>query len=309
MHLTRTIWMLLTMGCNNMEIKNLGGVFVAYNSAGIEVARSKSKYYLKQKIDGYVDEPSVDNKAVEFPINQRFDFVGKIVDMIAKRITPSVVITGEGGLGKTHTVIESLERAGLRNVTDLIADVDIGSVETDETMFVVIKGYSTPKGLFKLLYEHRNATVVFDDCDSILKDPDALNLLKGALDSYDKRYITWNTSFSDDNIPSMFQFTGGVIFVSNLTQDKINQAIRSRSMCVDLSMTVDQKIDRMEFIVKRDNFLPNVPSVMKFEAFEFLKTNRNEAREINLRTLINVAKIRQAGDREWEQLAKYMLVN
>jgi hypothetical protein len=309
MHLTRTIWMLLTMGCNNMEIKNLGGVFVAYNSAGIEVARSKSKYYLKQKIDGYVDEPSVDNKAVEFPINQRFDFVGKIVDMIAKRITPSVVITGEGGLGKTHTVIESLERAGLRNVTDLIADVDIGSVETDETMFVVIKGYSTPKGLFKLLYEHRNATVVFDDCDSILKDPDALNLLKGALDSYDKRYITWNTSFSDDNIPSMFQFTGGVIFVSNLTQDKINQAIRSRSMCVDLSMTVDQKIDRMEFIVKRDNFLPNVPSVMKFEAFEFLKTNRNEAREINLRTLINVAKIRQAGDKDWEQLAKYMLVN
>jgi hypothetical protein len=309
MHLTRTIWMLLTMGCNNMEIKNLGGVFVAYNSAGIEVARSKSKYYLKQKIDGYVDEPAVDNKAVEFPINQRFEFVGKIVDMIAKRITPSVVITGEGGLGKTHTVIDSLERAGLRNVTDLIADVDIGSVETDETMFVVIKGYSTPKGLFKLLYEHRNATVVFDDCDSILKDPDALNLLKGALDSYDKRYITWNTSFSDDNIPSMFQFTGGVIFVSNLTQDKINQAIRSRSMCVDLSMTVDQKIDRMEFIVNRDNFLPNVPSVMKFEAFEFLKTNRNEAREINLRTLINVAKIRQAGDKDWEQLAKYMLVN
>jgi len=292
-----------------MEIKNLGGVFVAYNSAGIEVARSKSKYYLKQKIDGYVDEPAVDNKAVEFPINQRFEFVGKIVDMIAKRITPSVVITGEGGLGKTHTVIDSLERAGLRNVTDLIADVDIGSVETDETMFVVIKGYSTPKGLFKLLYEHRNATVVFDDCDSILKDPDALNLLKGALDSYDKRYITWNTSFSDDNIPSMFQFTGGVIFVSNLTQDKINQAIRSRSMCVDLSMTVDQKIDRMEFIVNRDNFLPNVPSVMKFEAFEFLKTNRNEAREINLRTLINVAKIRQAGDKDWEQLAKYMLVN
>lgn len=292
-----------------MEIKNLGGVFVAYNASGIEVARSKSKYYLKQKIDGYVDDQVVDNKAIDFPINQRFEFVGKIVNMIANRITPSVVITGEGGLGKTHTVIESLERAGLRNVTDLIADVDIGTVTTDETMFVVVKGYSTAKGLFKLLFEHRNATIVFDDCDSILKDPDALNLLKGALDSYDKRYITWNTSFSDDNLPSMFQFTGGVIFVSNLTQDKINQAIRSRSMCIDLSMTVDQKIDRMEYIVNRDNFLPNVPSVMKFEAFEFLKTNRNEAREINLRTLINVAKIRQAGDKDWEQLAKYMLVN
>jgi hypothetical protein len=292
-----------------MEIKNLNGVFVAYNASGIEIARSKSKYYLKQKVQGIEETPSVDSKSIEFPINQRFDFVGKIVNMIANRITPSVVITGEGGLGKTHTVIESLERAGLRNVTDLIADVDIGTVTTDESMFVVVKGYSTAKGLFKLLFEHRNATIVFDDCDSILKDPDALNLLKGALDSYDKRYITWNTSFSDDNLPSMFQFTGGVIFVSNLTQDKINQAIRSRSMCIDLSMTVDQKIDRMSFILNQDNFLPSVPSIVKYDAFEFLKANRNEAREINLRTLINLAKIRQTGDGEWEQLAKYMLVN
>lgn len=291
-----------------MEIKNINGVFIAYNKSGVEIARSKSKYYLKQKVSGFTEE-GIDNKAIEFPINQRFEFVGKIVDMIAKRITPSVVITGEGGLGKTHTVIESLERAGLRNVTDLIADVDIGTVDTDESMFVVIKGYSTAKGLFKLLFEHRNATVVFDDCDSILKDPDALNLLKGALDSYDKRYITWNTSFSDDNLPSMFQFTGGVIFVSNLTQEKINQAIRSRSMCIDLSMTVDQKIDRMDYIVKQNDFLPNVPTFMKIDAFEFLRSNKQDAKEINLRTLINVTKIRQADDNNWKDLAKYMLVN
>jgi hypothetical protein len=205
--------------------------------------------------------------------------------------------------------MEALERSGLRNVTDLIADVDIGSVETDETMFVVIKGFSTAKGLFKLLYENRNSTIVFDDCDSILKDPDALNLLKGALDSYDTRYISWNTSFTDDSLPRMFQFTGGVIFISNLAQDKINQAIRSRSMCIDLSMTVDQKIDRMEHIMKQPSFLSSVPTIQKTEAFEFLRANRNEAREISLRTLITVSKIRQAGGSDWEQLAKYMLVN
>ena len=309
MLLTRTIVTVFIMGCNNMEIKNVGGTFVAYDEAGKEVARSKSKYYLKQKIQNMDVAPVEDNRAIEFPINQRFEFVEKIVSMIANRVSPSVVITGEGGLGKTHTVMEALERSGLRNVTDLIADVDIGTVDTDETMFVVIKGFSTAKGLFKLLYENRNSTIVFDDCDSILKDPDALNLLKGALDSYDTRYISWNTSFSDDSLPRMFQFTGGVIFISNLTQDKINQAIRSRSMCIDLSMTVDQKIDRMEHIMKQPSFLSSVPTVQKIEAFEFLRANRNEAREISLRTLITVSKIRQANDSDWEQLAKYMLVN
>ena len=95
MLLTRTTVIAFIMGSNNMEIKNVGGTFVAYDAAGKEVARSKSKYYLKQKIQGMDVTPVEDNRAIEFPINQRFEFVEKIVGMIAKRISPSVVITGE----------------------------------------------------------------------------------------------------------------------------------------------------------------------------------------------------------------------
>lgn len=292
-----------------MEIRNINGVFVAFNAAGKEVARSKNKYYLKQKIEGYEDVPQAENKAIEFPINQRFQFVEQIVSMIARRVTPSVVITGEGGLGKTHTVINSLKSVGLKDITEMVADADSGTTIQRNKNFVVIKGFSTAKGLFKLLYENKDSVVVFDDCDSILRDADALNLLKGALDSYDKRFISWNTNSVDDNLPRTFQFTGGVIFISNLTQDKISQALRSRSMCIDLSMTTDQKIDRMEHILKEANFLPSVSSIQKLEAFEFLKTNKDIAKEINLRTLINVTKIRTDGGSNWKDLGKYMLVN
>jgi len=51
-----------------MEIRNINGVFVAFNAAGKEVARSKNKYYLKQKIEGYEEAPQAENKAMEFPI-------------------------------------------------------------------------------------------------------------------------------------------------------------------------------------------------------------------------------------------------
>jgi hypothetical protein len=173
----------------------------------------------------------------------------------------------------------------------------------------VVKGFSTAKGLYKILYENKNSIIVFDDCDSVLKDPDALNLLKGALDSYDKRIITWNTSISDDGLPRVFEFKGGVVFVSNMQADKISQAIRSRSMNVDLSMTTDQKIERMETIMATNEFMPGVSFNVKADALAVIRDKKKIAREITLRTLIKVSKIRNTGSSNWKQLAKYMLVN
>lgn len=292
-----------------MEIRNINGVFVAFNHSGKEVARSKSKYYLKQKIQGYEEAPEVDNKSIEFSINQRFQFVEQIVSMIARRVTPSVVITGEGGLGKTHTVINSLKSVGLKDITEIVADADAGTTIQRKKNFVVIKGFSTAKGLFKLLYENKDSIVVFDDTDSILRDADAINLLKGALDSCGNRYITWNTSLTDDGLPRSFKFTGGIIFISNMKAEKIDQAIRSRSMCIDLSMTTDQKIERMETIMQSNEFLPEISLKSKQDALEAIKEFKEIAREISLRTLIMVSRIRNTGGADWKQLSKYMLVN
>jgi hypothetical protein len=143
----------------------------------------------------------------------------------------------------------------------------------------------------------------------VLKDPDALNLLKGALDSYDKRLISWNTSFTDDSLPRSFEFRGGVIFISNMDKDRIGQAIRSRAMNVDLSMTAEQKIERMETIMESDEFLPDVPLQYKRDALECVRENKDVASELSLRTLIKAAKIRNSGSSNWKMLAKYMLVN
>jgi hypothetical protein len=177
-------------------------------------------------------------------------------------------------------------------------------------LYVTIKGYSTPKGLYRTLFENNNAVIVFDDCDSILKDPVALNLLKGALDSYGKRIISWNAeSFGkDDDLPRSFEFKGKVIFISNMDQDNIDQAIRSRSMMIDLSMTDDQKIDRMEFIAKSDEFLPEYDATQKADALALIRELKDEAKEISLRTLISVTKIR-AANKDWKDLAAYVLCN
>lgn len=245
-------------------------------------------------------------KTTEFNINTRFTFVEKLVKMVASGVQPSAVITGEGGLGKSFTVMKTLNDSGIRDVTEL-ADFQVGMALNSGKSYVTVKGYSTAKGLYRTLFENRNSIIVFDDCDSVLKDPVALNLLKGALDSYGKRIISWCADIRDEDLPRSFNFEGRVIFISNLSQDKIDQAIRSRSMMIDLTMTLDQKIDRMEHIAKSTDFLPEYGQEIKQDAVNLIRKVKDEAREISLRTLISVAKIR-ASNKDWKDLATYMLV-
>ena len=239
----------------------------------------------------------------DFPINQRFGFVESVVSMVAKGVQASAVITGEGGLGKTFTVLKVLKEEGFQDLND----AEIGA--TGKNCFIQIKGFSTAKNLFRTLYDNNDAVIVFDDTDSILKCPISINLLKAALDSYERRIITWGAETrNDDELPRSFEFTGRVIFISNLNQNKIDQAIRSRSMLIDLSMTLDQKIERMETLVLQDDFMPEYTIDEKMDALEFISENKESAREISLRTLITVSKLRAHGS-DWKDLAKYVLCN
>jgi hypothetical protein len=277
---------------------------------GTKTIKSYSKAYVERqvkKLVGDMDEhiAAVAEKQSKYDINTRFGFVEQLVNMVATGVQPSAVITGEGGLGKTHTVTKTLEANGYKDISDL-AEFEVGSIINARKCFTMVKGYSTAKGLYRTLFENNKSIIVFDDCDAVLKDPVALNLLKGALDSYGKRIISWNADMRDDDLPRSFNFEGRVIFISNMDQDRIDQAIRSRSMMIDLSMTLDQKIDRMEYIAKSDEFLPEYDASIKTDALALIRSIKTECKEINLRTLIAVCKIR-ASNKNYKDLATYML--
>lgn len=281
-----------------------------FAKVGSKTIKSYSKKYVEKRLASMVGDIEqaivvATEKQNRYGINERFSFVEKLVNMVATGVQPSAVITGEGGLGKTYTVTKTLEANGYKDISDL-ADFQVGTVINTRKCFTMVKGYSTAKGLYRTLFENNKSIIVFDDCDAVLKDPVALNLLKGALDSYGKRIISWNADMKDDDLPRSFNFEGRVIFISNMEQDRIDQAIRSRSMMIDLSMTADQKIDRMEYIAKSDEFMPDFTAEHKMDALKLIREVANEAKEISLRTLISVTKIR-ASNKDWKEMATYLL--
>ena len=241
-----------------------------------------------------------------FSINERFGFVSDMVTMLARGDQASVVVTGPGGLGKSFTVTKALADIGMTDVS-LVDDFAVGSTLNSKKSFRVIKGYSTPKGLYRTLYENREGVIVFDDCDSVLKDPTSLNLLKGALDSYSRRIISWRADMRDEELPTSFEFKGRVVFISNLSSTQIDQAIITRSMAVDLTMTNDQKVERMRHLLDSGEFMPEFDMAHKVDAMNLIDSLKDTVKELSLRTLIQVTKIRKSAGANWRNLAEYTI--
>jgi hypothetical protein len=224
----------------------------------------------------------------DFNINQRFGFLNDLTTMVVNDITPSLLVLGQGGLGKTHSVTKTIEENGL-----------------SESDYVFFKGYSTARGLYNTLFDNNGKLIVFDDCDSVLEDKVAINILKSALDSYERRTISWMAKMTKgDEYPNQFDFTGRIIFISNKSKDKIDGAVLSRSLSVDLSMTPDDKVERMSAILP--GILPGYDMAVKEDALGFLKSVKDEV-NLNMRMLIMVSKMRLTYPDSWKDLAGYMV--
>ena len=221
-----------------------------------------------------------------YDINQRFEFLGSLTSMVVSEITPSLIVTGEGGLGKTFTVMSIVKSL------------------LDEGDYVSFKGYSTARGLFNTLYDNNGKLIIFDDCDSVLEDKVALNILKSALDSYETRKISWMAMARNDEYPQHFDFTGRIIFISNKDKSTLDGAVLSRSLVVDLTMTPADKISRMKSIL--GDIAPEYDMSIKNDALSFLD-KRKDSVNLNMRTLIMVSKIRYSYPESWESLAGYMI--
>jgi hypothetical protein len=124
-----------------------------------------------------------DDEAID-RIAARFSILDEMAEAVSTSKVRAMIVSGPPGIGKSYGVERALEK---QNMFEDIAGTT--------RKFEVVKGAMSAIGLYKKLYEHsgRGHVVCFDDCDAILYDDLALNLLKAALDTGKKRTLHWNT--------------------------------------------------------------------------------------------------------------------
>ena len=181
-------------------------------------------------------------------VNHRLDMMATMVHGVCKGEFHGFVVQGEKGLGKSHTV---------HQVLDMYDPTVPGNEEMPEEQRRTIVRYTgkiTPLQLFLALqqYNHSKCVLLFDDCDSAWTEIDALNCLKAAMDTKDRRIVTWSTTSRLVREQS-FEFKGQVIVITNSSlQSKHYKAFMDRVHKFPIKMTQFEKLAKMKQIASVD---------------------------------------------------------
>jgi len=239
-------------------------------------------------------------------LKERFDILSLLTKgAIAKNIR-AMVVTGAPGVGKTYTVENILEHSNVPHE--------------------IVRGSLSAIHLYMLAYNFRKPgnVIVLDDADSIFNDEDALNILKALCDTSSTRKVSYMKEapqLRENDIPQSFEFNGAMIFISNLDfqtfvdegKNKYAQhfeALMSRSLYLDLRLHNRNELGVwVEHIAHSGRIFDreDVPNHLRSPILSFLKTHRDNLRELSIRTLMKLCGLAKDNPTRWESIARVLL--
>lgn len=240
---------------------------------------------------------------------ERFNILTEMTKAVKQGNVRAMIVSGPPGVGKSHGVEAVLQKDDLFNK---LAD--------RKPKFEIVKGAMSAIGLYAKLYEFsdKGCVVVFDDCDSILMEDLSLNILKGALDSSQRRWISWNTDsrlLRSEGIPDRFEFKGAAIFITNIKfehvrskklKDHLN-ALESRCHYIDLQMDTNrEKLLRIKQVVNDVGMLDRFEfdQDQKDQLIEFVEQNQHQLRELSLRMVLKIADLKKSFPSNWQNMSR-----
>ena len=241
-------------------------------------------------------------------LRDRFNILTDVTRAVKRGTMRAVIVSGPPGVGKSYGVEEVLSKEDLFN-----------KIAQNAPKYEVVKGAMSALGLYAKLFQFkdRGNVVVFDDCDSIFFDDLSLNILKAALDSSKRRWISWNTDsrlLRTEGIPDRFEFSAGVIFITNIKFEHVRSkklrdhlaALESRCHYIDLDMdTTRERLLRIRQIVG-DGMLQEFEfeEEQKAELLTYIESNVDDLRELSLRMVLKLAELRQNFPDTWQKMAR-----
>lgn len=200
-----------------------------------------------------------------------FEDVEDLLSVVAAKKWRTLIVAGMGGVGKSFHVTE-----GPRSLPALL-----GPEGEEWTYHAGTK--AAPFSFYRTLFQERDKVIVFDEADSILKNPDIIMMLKPILDTGGNNLAeymsgtenmvgksleaiedyaaevdaeieaggTIGTGKDDVKLPSKFRFTGSMVFISNMSSKQVESAIMSRSIFIDIHLAQQDVVKRIRSIAQK----------------------------------------------------------
>ena len=246
------------------------------------------------------------DEEIEQKLTDRFEILSDMTNAAIDGDVRALIVSGPAGLGKSFTVEKALE-----------------AWDPNAMSHRIVKGYVKAPALYKLLYQHRGAgsVLVFDDADDVFLDETAIGLLKAALDTTDRRIISYMTEGSlvdeesAERLPKSFEFRGTVVFITNYDFDAMIDrgskiaphlsALVSRAHYIDLAMKTQRDyLIRIRQVVKQ-GLLKNIglSDDAQDDVVQFIEKNASRLRELSLRMALKIGTLRRKDDGRWMKRA------
>lgn len=308
---------------------------------------------LKQKLDEYILEVSAGKKETNSTgkklkdadnlLSQTlycdpelvFQDIEDLTKFIAKGRAKSLIICGDPGVGKTFTIMETLKK-------------ELGA--SGGSWHYHSGAKASAVSFYITTFRERNEIIVWDEADSILKNDDIVMMLKPALDTsgdnafeYTRGYSMSGKSkgeiedycnFVDEQaskgkiiapqptkgdyvqVPGKYYFKGQMIFISNMPASKLESAILSRSLYIDLKLSAQDTHKRIMSIMKSKYKDKTMQELDEFaEALGGFSTSSKERVEymtpeymrkikpLTIRSMVLAVELKEAGLKNWARLA------
>jgi hypothetical protein len=228
--------------------------------------------------------------------------VNEILDaaeaLVSKVVNPNtalkcVVIAGPPGIGKTHSAMTALNR--------------------DPNVYKhLYKGYMTPFKFYEALSSAPgwNDAYIFDDCDGIFNNVQALNVLKAVVDPETQYAVSWHSSRAE---VKSFRFLGKIVILTNymLHISPHYQAFLDRVLYYPIALTKEEvllKVAEIAHMTSFFNFGKRSASVN--EILVWMNENMDNFRtDITFRTFEAALELsRSFPDEQWREMARHTLL-
>lgn len=257
--------------------------------------------FMKTKQEEEVEK----EKSDRVPFGDSLEHLEGLVTGTIKGAFNALFVAGKGGTGKTTVVERVLAEHGLK----------------DGDGYFKNTGSASAIGIYGLLYKHRDSILLFDDSDGALADVDSRNLIKAATDTKKHRKISWSKKSAGmydpehedaeeyaedaDKLPKHFEFTGRIIFISNLPLSKLDPdgALRTRAFVINIDPTDDELFEHMKKILHEIHLEEGLDLTYeeREHVFEVVKKSKSK-QDVSLRKLVRALNLAASGATNWETL-------